>query len=155
MEINEPHSLSDVSKFNLLLVPHHSKLHRLLRIGKKVLPDHSKSSRAMWGEIVSVGQDMKSLKESLGGYSYETQTLGTRNQPGSRVAASGVYVLHSTENPPKGSENAQAVWETKFAYQVALPHEMGEVQDALNIHPEGVFSLQVKSFFSHSSLLIH
>lgn len=56
--------------------------------------------------------------------------------------------MHATENPPKGSENAQAVWNTHFAYQVALPNEMGEVQEALHIHPEGVFQLQVNLHLS-------
>ncbi|GAA5880478.1 hypothetical protein JCM16303_005396 [Sporobolomyces ruberrimus] len=145
VEVEEPHSLDDVSKFHLLLVPHHSKLHRLLAIGKKALPDHDQSSRPLWGEVLNVGEDMKSLKKNLGSYSYETKTMGSRYQPGSRVAASGVYILHATENYPKDSQNMSAVYETKFAYQVALPHEMGEVQEALHIHPSGSFSLQVKN----------
>lgn len=146
VEVEEPHSLDDVSKFHLLLVPHHSKLHRLLAIGKKALPDHDQSSRPLWGEVLNVGEDMKSLKKNLGSYSYETKTMGSRYQPGSRVAASGVYILHATENYPKDSQNMSAVYETKFAYQVALPHEMGEVQEALHIHPSGSFSLQVSNF---------
>lgn len=88
---------------------------------------------------------MKSLKKNLGSYTYETKTMGTRHQPGARVAASGSYILHSTENYPKDSANMSAVYQTHFAYQVALPHEMGEVQEALHIHPEGVFGLQVSS----------
>ncbi|GAA5935898.1 uncharacterized protein JCM15063_001841 [Sporobolomyces koalae] len=145
VEVNEPHSLDDIARFHLLLVPHGSKLHRLLAIGKKTLPDHEQSSRPMWGEVLNVGDDMQALKENLASYTYETKTMGTRHQPGSRVAASGVYVLHATENYPKDSSNANAVWATHFAYKVALPHEMGEVQEALHIHPEGIFSLQVKN----------
>jgi hypothetical protein len=95
---------------------------------------------------------MTSLKKNLGSYTYETKTLGTRHQPGSRVAASGVYILHATENYPKDSENASAVWNTHFAYRVAVPHEMGEVQEALSIHPEGVFALQVSFITSLSRL---
>ncbi|GAA5962403.1 hypothetical protein JCM3765_004282, partial [Sporobolomyces pararoseus] len=142
VEVNEPHSLDDVSKFHLLLVPHHSKLHRLIAIGKKALPEQS--GRPLWGEVLNVGEDMKSLKKNLGSYTYETKTMGTRHQPGARVAASGSYILHSTENYPKDSQNMSAVYQTHFAYQVALPHEMGEVQEALHIHPERVFGLQVK-----------
>ncbi|GAA5903514.1 uncharacterized protein JCM6883_005026 [Sporobolomyces salmoneus] len=145
VEVSEAHSLDDISKFHLLLVPHHSKLHRLIAIGKKVLPDHEQSSRPLWGEVLNVGEDMKSLKKNLGAYTYETKTLGTRHQPGARVAASGAYVLHATENYPKDSANASAVWKTDFAYEVAVPHEMGEVQEALHIHPEGVFAIQVKN----------
>jgi len=145
VEVTEPHSLDDVSKFYLLVVPHHSKLHRLIAIGKKTLPDHDQSSRPMWGEVLNVGEDMKSLKKNLGGYTYETKTLGTRHQPGCRVAGSGSYILHAAENYPKDSANMSAVYETKFAYEVALPHEMGEIQDALHIHHEGVFAIQVSS----------
>ncbi|GAA6014128.1 hypothetical protein JCM11491_004114 [Sporobolomyces phaffii] len=145
VEVDEPHSLDDVSKFHLLLVPHHSKLHRLIAIGKKALPDHDQSSRPLWGEVLNVGEDMSSLKKNLSSYTYETKTLGTRHQPGARVAASGVYILHAAENYPKDSSNASAVWNTHFAYRVAVPHEMGEVQEALHIHPQGVFALQVKN----------
>ncbi|GAA5828668.1 hypothetical protein JCM3766R1_003780 [Sporobolomyces carnicolor] len=145
VEVDEPHSLDDISKFHLLLVPHHAKLHRLIAIGKKALPDHAQSSRPLWGEVLNVGEDMTSLKKNLGAYTYETKTLGTRHQPGARVAASGAYILHATENYPKDSANASAVWKTDFAYKVAVPHEMGEVQEALHIHPDGVFAIQVKN----------
>ncbi|GAA5866994.1 hypothetical protein JCM1840_005934 [Sporobolomyces johnsonii] len=151
VEVDEPHSLDDISKFHMLLVPHHSKLHRLIAIGKKALPDASVSSRPIWGEVLNVGEDMKGLKDALGAYTYETKTRGTRHQPGARVAASGAYVLHATENPPAHSWNASAVWHTHLAYQVAVPHQLGEVQEALNIHEQGVFTLQVKDPNSSST----
>ncbi|GAA5952380.1 hypothetical protein JCM21900_003797 [Sporobolomyces salmonicolor] len=145
VEVDEPHSLDDVSKFHMLLVPHHAKLHRLIAIGKKALPDASVSSRPIWGEVLNVGEDLKGLKEALGAYTYETKTRGTRHQPGARVAACGAYVLHATEHPPEQSWNASAVWHTHMAYEVAVPHQLGEVQEALHIHEQGVFTLQVKN----------
>ncbi|GAA5927631.1 hypothetical protein JCM1841_006067 [Sporobolomyces salmonicolor] len=145
VEVDEPHSLDDVSKFHMLLVPHHAKLHRLIAIGKKALPDASVSSRPIWGEVLNVGEDLKGLKEALGAYTYETKTRGTRHQPGARVAACGAYVLHATEHPPEHSWNASAVWHTHMAYEVAVPHQLGEVQEALHIHEQGVFTLQVKN----------
>ncbi|BGP32905.1 hypothetical protein JCM10296v2_004690 [Rhodotorula toruloides] len=145
VEIDHPESLDDVQRFHLLVVPHGSKLHRLIAIGKKALPDASESTRPIWGQVVNVGEDMKALKEGLGPKTYETKTRGTRHQAGARVAASGAYVLYTVENYPKDSANESAVYHTYFAYEIAVPHDMGEVQDALHIQHEGAFTLQVKN----------
>ncbi|BGO92225.1 hypothetical protein NBRC10512_000957 [Rhodotorula toruloides] len=145
VEIDHPESLDDVQRFHLLVVPHGSKLHRLIAIGKKALPDASESTRPIWGQVVNVGEDMKALKEGLGPKTYETKTRGTRHQAGARVAASGAYVLYTVENYPKDSANESAVYHTYFAYEIAVPHEMGEVQEALHIQHEGAFTLQVKN----------
>ncbi|BGP25408.1 hypothetical protein JCM10295v2_004332 [Rhodotorula toruloides] len=145
VEIEHPESLDDVQRFHLLLVPHGSKLHRLIAIGKKALPDASESTRPIWGQVVNVGEDMKALKGGLGPKTYETKTRGTRHQGGARVAASGAYVLYTVEDYPKDSANESAVYHTYFSYEIAVPHEMGEVQEALHIQHEGAFTLQVKN----------
>lgn len=76
VEIEHPESLDDVQRFHLLVVPHGSKLHRLIAIGKKALPDASESTRPIWGQVVNVGEDMRALKEGLGPKTYETKTRG-------------------------------------------------------------------------------
>ncbi|GAA6034615.1 hypothetical protein JCM8097_005424 [Rhodosporidiobolus ruineniae] len=156
VETNDPESIDDVSKFHILLVPDghtkkSQKLHRLLAIGKKHMPDAAFGGRPLWGQVVNVGYDMKAFKEGLGPSTYETKTRGTRHQFGARVAGSGAYVLHTTENPPEGSSNAGAVYHTHLAYELAVPHEIGEVQEALGIHSDGVFTIQVKNPDSEST----
>ncbi|TNY18589.1 hypothetical protein DMC30DRAFT_47848 [Rhodotorula diobovata] len=154
VEVEHPESLDDVSKFHLILSPEGEKLHRLIVIGKKALPDAGESTRPIWGQVSSVADDLKQFKEGLGAYTYETKTLGTRHQPGARVAAAGAYVLHTTEHPPEHSSNASAVYHTHFAYEIAVPHEMGEVQKGLHIEHEGVFTLQVKNPDSASNPIV-
>ncbi|TKA58566.1 hypothetical protein B0A53_00307 [Rhodotorula sp. CCFEE 5036] len=145
VEVDHPESLDDVSKFHILLVPYGTKFHRLIAVGKKALPEASESTRPIWGEVLNVGEDLKALKDGLGAYTYETKTLGTRHQPGARVAGAGAYVLHAAENYPKDSQNASAVYHTYLIYELAMPHQLGEVQHALHIHEEGGFTLQVKN----------
>ncbi|BGP17045.1 hypothetical protein JCM10213_000319 [Rhodosporidiobolus nylandii] len=151
VETEEPHSVDDIQRFHLLLVPEGGKLHRLIAVGKKAMPDAAQGTRPMWGEVLNVGEDLKALKDGLGPKTYETKTRGTRHQPGARVAGAGAYVLHATENPPKGSANMSAVYHTYLAYELAVPHELGEVQEALHIHEEGAFTLQVKNPDSEST----
>ncbi|GAA5824565.1 hypothetical protein JCM11251_000478 [Rhodosporidiobolus azoricus] len=147
VETNDPHSIDDVSKFHILLMPHGEKLHRLIAVGKKQLPEYGGGSRGIWGQVMEVGEDLKALKDSLGASTYETKTRGTRHQPGARVAATGAYVLHTPEEGhyPADSANASAVYHTTLAYELAMPHEIGEVQEALNIHETGALTLQVKN----------
>ncbi|GAA5907916.1 hypothetical protein JCM6882_001525 [Rhodosporidiobolus microsporus] len=147
VETDDPHSIDDVSKFHILLMPHGEKLHRLIAVGKKQLPDAKDSSRPIWGEVINVGEDLKALKDALGASTYETKTRGTRHQPGARVAATGAYVLHTPEEGqyPEDSANASAVYHTYLAYELAVPHDIGEVQEALHIHEEGSLTLQVKN----------
>ncbi|GAA5852860.1 hypothetical protein JCM8547_004712 [Rhodosporidiobolus lusitaniae] len=145
VETNDPQSIDDIQRFHFLLVPEDSKLHRLIAVGKKQLPDASQGGRPMWGEVFNIGEDLKALKEALGPSTYETKTRGTRHQPGARVTGAGAYVLHSTENPPENSSNMSAVYHTHLAYELAIPHEIGEVQEALHIESTGSFTLQVKN----------
>ncbi|GAA5988264.1 hypothetical protein JCM10908_002138 [Rhodotorula pacifica] len=145
VEVEHPESLDDVSKFHILLVPHGTQFHRLIAVGKKALPEASESTRPIWGEVLNVGEDLKALKDGLGAYTYETKTMGTRHQPGARVAGSGAYVLHAAENYPKDSQNASAVYHTYLIYELAAPLQLGDVQHALHIHEEGGFTLQVKN----------
>ncbi|GAA5844738.1 hypothetical protein JCM9279_002904 [Rhodotorula babjevae] len=145
VETEHPESLNDVARFHLLLSPHGESIHRLIVVGKKALPDAAESSRPLWAQVDGVADDLKQFKDGLGAYTYETKTMGTRHQPGARVAAAGAYVLHTTEHPPENSSNASAVYHTHFAYEIAVPHDMGEVQKALHLQHEGVFTLQVKN----------
>ncbi|GAA6051092.1 hypothetical protein JCM3770_004708 [Rhodotorula araucariae] len=145
VETEHPESLDDVAKFHFLMSPEGQGIHRLITVGKKALPDANQSTRPIWGQVLNVADDLKQFKEGLGAYTYETKTRGTRHQPGARIAAAGAYVLHTTEHPPEHSLNASAVYNTHLAYEIAVPHEMGEVQKGLHLQHEGVFTLQVKN----------
>ncbi|GAA6009158.1 hypothetical protein JCM10207_004287 [Rhodosporidiobolus poonsookiae] len=154
VENDDPHSIDDIARFHFLLAPDsHKGRHRLIAVGKKHMPDASAGTRPLWGEVLEVGEDLTSLKKSLGPSTYETKTMGTRHQPGARVAASGAYVLHSPDpgSYPKDSSNAGAVYHTYLAYKIAVPHELGEVQEALHISAEGAFTIQVKNPDSEST----
>lgn len=51
---------------------------------------------------------------------------GTRHVGAARVAGTGSYLLHSIRDPsaPKDSRNASAVYKTRLAYALSLPHEV-------------------------------
>lgn len=130
---------------------------RLMNIGRKHLPGHNDPKmgekgrpETIWRLFVAVGSEMSALRDSLGPKEYETKTRGqwpegdiltsylladtwnsgTRKVGAARVAGTGSYLLHSTRDPtaPKDSKNMSAVYKTRLAYALALPHEVTCVQ---------------------------
>jgi hypothetical protein len=50
--------------------------HRIIEVGKKKMPDPGAKHQVIWGLVGGVGNDRRRLKETFGGYSYETKTRG-------------------------------------------------------------------------------
>ncbi|TFY59445.1 hypothetical protein EVJ58_g5774 [Rhodofomes roseus] len=165
VELQQAHSVEEVQRFFILLLPEGSgdgtlpekfedatngtassegptrdKYYRLLVVGKKRLPDPEGKS-VFWGSTSIVDHDLKRLQGELGGNVYETATRGTRHQGPARLAGRGAYAI--VNNDPK----APSVRETHLGYHLShpTPEDWGEVQAALNIHTAASFQLQVKN----------
>ncbi|KAG2159629.1 uncharacterized protein EDB93DRAFT_3642 [Suillus bovinus] len=148
----EVHSVDDVSKLHLLLVPSPSepfsmqgesadavpapesttkdkKHFRLIIVGKKRLPDPEHEKHVpIWATVVFLGDNLHDLEKKLGEKTYETKTRGR-----------GVYaIVNSQGNVP--SRNA-----THLGYHLSHPTELGDVQKALGIHVASSFVIQVKN----------
>lgn len=127
--------------------PAHS--YRLITIGRKLLPQRSKSKAKrpdiVWGKVLDISDDLSTLKERLGPRKYMTKTrgelrlrggerggqltarckTGERHIAAARVAGRGRYIIHSTEakDTPKASKNMSMVYKTVLAYALQTPHE--------------------------------
>ncbi|KAM0789160.1 hypothetical protein ACM66B_000009 [Microbotryomycetes sp. NB124-2] len=153
VQVEQIDSIDDVAHLHVILVPSHlDNSYRLLTIGRKYLPKRTegqkqKQSDICWGKVLEVSDSLGHLRETLGEREYETKTQGTRHVGPGRVAGSGVYLLYSAKasDAPKNTQNASALYQTYLAYAISVPHDLGEVQDALHIEREGAFQLQVKN----------
>lgn len=135
------------------------KRYRLVSIGKKQLPDpeHGRGrNNTFWATVTAVGDDLHTLEKGLGEKTYETKTRGsytlfisvppsesscpgTRHQAPSRLAGRGAYAI--VNNDPKVPSKR----ETHLGYHLSHPSDMGEVQEALGIHPASSFVVQAKN----------
>lgn len=106
--------------------------YRLIRIGKKKLPSIREHNR-FWGIIEEATHDYEKIHHLIVSEHYTTLTLGERVTPACRPAGEGVYGIVKRDNY------------SHLAYVLELPHELGEVQKALNIVAEGCFVLSVKN----------
>jgi len=163
----EVHSIDDVGKLHMLLVPNVSgadaeqmnlvaqgadaapppesttkdkKHFRLIIVGKKKLPDPEHERHVpIWATVIFLGDNLHDLEKKLGEKTYETKTRGTRHTPPVRLAGRGVYaIVNSQGNVP--SRNA-----THLGYHLSHPTELGDVQKALGIHIASSFVIQVKN----------
>ncbi|MDP8962166.1 MAG: hypothetical protein M3N32_11200 [Actinomycetota bacterium] len=132
-DIASPDGLYDVADLHLVFKPHDRRLYRLLTVGKKRLPDWQAEGERFWGYVAFVTDDAEALAERLGPRSYTTETLGERTRHAVRPAGAGAYALLRRSR------------HTELAYVLELPEESGEVQEALNIRPEGSVVLAVKN----------
>jgi hypothetical protein len=132
VEQESPEGLDDVQRFLVALAPRERRRYRLLRIGRKRLPDVEDHER-LWAYVEAVGDAPEDILDLLAAEEYETKTRGRRHQPAARVAGEGVYAL------------VRDGQETELAYQLELPHSPGPVQEELNIAPEARFVVSVKN----------
>lgn len=132
VEEESPEGLDDVQQFLVALAPRERRRFRLLRIGRKRLPDVEDHER-LWAYVEAVGDTPEEILDRLGAEDYETKTRGRRHQPAARVAGEGVYALVRDGR------------ETELAYSLELPHSPGPVQEELNIAPEARFVLSVRN----------
>ncbi|KAL7419740.1 hypothetical protein Q5752_005656 [Cryptotrichosporon argae] len=153
VEVEDPESLDDVSKFYIVLLPKSGSYatkdyHRLITVGKKQLPEQGAKHQVIWGSVQGTADDMAGFKDALGPYEYDTKTLGKRHQPGARPAARGHYILHSPRDglADDPSTDRQRDFKLLLAYSITTPteEEFGNVQKELHIVSEGVLAIQVK-----------
>jgi hypothetical protein len=73
--------LAEPRSFHMILLPSNiSHSYRLITIGKKQLPQRSKSKERRqdieWGKVLDISDDLSTLKERLGPRKYMTKTRG-------------------------------------------------------------------------------
>jgi hypothetical protein len=133
VEHEEVNSLNDVQQFNIVLEPHGREWFRLIKVGKKVLPDPEEPSQPLWGFVVSVTDSSKELESGLRRDTYSTKTLGDRTQPAARPVGEGVYKIVMFDG------------QARLVYALELPHDLGEAQEAFNIKQTGNYAISVKN----------
>src|SRR5262249_12693088 len=106
---------------------------RLITIGRKKLPSAAAGTQNHWGFVDRVFRDAGELRDALSAETYETATVGERRLPEARPVGEGVYALVR--------RGRSAI----LAYDLELPAQPGEVQEAFNIAPQGRFELAIKN----------
>jgi len=130
-------SLDDVQKLYVLLWPkmdkdHHKHPLRLITLSKKKLPEISKHGK-YWAFITKVAPSVSDIHKDLDPFNYVTKTLGERHIEGAVPIGEGVYdIINSKKH-------------THLAYVLHMPHDIGPVQKAFNIEPEGSYVISVKN----------
>jgi hypothetical protein len=124
--------LDDIERFFMVLRPNGEHRFRLMVIGRKKLPDLDDHERN-WGFVDRIFASAREIEAELEETHYRTKTRGERVRPATRPAGEGVYVM------------AQDGRSLKLAYALELPRQPGPVQQALNIAPEGSFSVSIKN----------
>jgi hypothetical protein len=129
----EARGLEDVQRFHFVLSPRDKRLWRLVTVGRKRLPEVGDRHERAWAFVDTVGDTPETVKEDLERQIYDTKTRGVRVLPPARPAGEGVYALVA-----HGSH-------THLAYELELPKAPGDVQEDLNIEPEGDFIVTVRN----------
>lgn len=134
VEEEEPESVEEVQRFQMVLRPEGKKMFRLLVIGQKKLPDavHRGRSRR-WGFVETAQRDPERVKEHLEEDVYETKTRGERHLPAARPVGEGVYRILRHGN------------HTHFVYALELPKQAGEPQEDFNIEDEASYIISIKN----------
>ena len=132
VEEESPQGLEDVQQFLIVLAPRDRRRFRLLRVGRKRLPDVDRRER-VWAYVEAVGDDPAVVRRRLVPEVYETRTRGTRHQPAARPVGEGVYAL------------VRRVRDTQLAYLLSTPAEPGPVQRELNIAPSARYIISVRN----------
>ncbi|KAG0325898.1 hypothetical protein BGZ99_010425 [Dissophora globulifera] len=108
--------------------------HRLLILPQKILPSPGKGPKSrVWAFVDEASTDLKKLENRLERYTYETKTRGTRTQEPARLVGEARYDIILV--------NDQA----HFVYELEVPEQPCEVQDAFNILKSGQFLMAVKN----------
>jgi len=132
VEEGSPAGLGDVQQFLVVLVPRGTGRFRLLRVGRKRLPDTARRER-VWAYVEAAGTDPAAVRPRLLASVYGTATRGTRHQPPARPVGEGVYALLRGDR------------DTRLAYLLATPAEPGPVQRELNVTAAGHLVVSVRN----------
>jgi hypothetical protein len=117
-----PESLEQVQRLFLILSPRDEDVYRRLVIGRKRLPEGAARER-VWAFVDKVERRPEAVMDDLAASRYETKTMGERSQPAARLAGEGVYAIVDHRG------------HAHLAYELELPQQIGEVQDAFRIEP--------------------
>ena len=105
---------------------------RLLMVPKKQFPKAS-GQREM-GFVEKAGKTVKEVEESLlSSETYATETRGEQVTPEAKPYAEGVYAITRTPN------------DSRLAYVVTIPAEMGPVQEEFGLEAQGGWIVQSKN----------
>jgi hypothetical protein len=88
----EPHGLTDVQRFFIVLRSERDRKLRLLVVGRKRLPD-VRSHERVWGFVDTVTSDPAEIKAELLEQTYQTKTRGVQRRPAARPVGEGAYVI--------------------------------------------------------------
>ncbi|MFW5719938.1 MAG: hypothetical protein ACOCXT_02845 [Candidatus Dojkabacteria bacterium] len=122
----------DIQRFHMVLAPKDTRQFRSIIVGHKKLPGITEHNR-YWGYVNALYQSEEKFHQEFEGGEHETKTRGTQHEDPARVAGEGVYafVTHGDH--------------THFIYELNQPRDTGEVQEDLNIKPEGSYIVSVKN----------
>lgn len=125
--------LEDVQRSYLIVSPEGKARHRLIVLGQKRLPDVRDGGDRVWGYVDVVERDPRKLAQELDRQTYQTRTRGERVRPEARPAGEGVYAIVRHDD------------HTHLVYELELPSQPGEVQEELEIKPEGSYIISIKN----------
>jgi len=125
--------LEDVQRFFVILSPFGKACYRLLVIGRKRLPAISAEQERNWAFVQKVSSKAEDVEDELDRLTYSTATRGERHLSPARPAGEGVYAIARHDD------------HTHLAFALELPERPGEVQEELNIPPEGSYIITVKN----------
>lgn len=115
----------------MVLKPQGAAPSRLAVLGRKRVPEAERHER-IWGFIDKVAKSGSAIEAEFKEHHYDTKTRGERTVPAVRPAGEGVYAL------------LQRGRNLHLTYQLELPERPGEVQEELNIRPQGAYILSIK-----------
>lgn len=134
VEEEEPEGVGDVQRLYMVLSPDDKKKYRLAVLGRKKLPDPSKSGGGrFWGFVESVSNRPDPIREELQEHEYGTKTRGERHLPAARPVGEGVYRILRHGN------------HTHLVYALELPEKPGPAQKELNIEEEASYVISIKN----------
>jgi len=130
VDVKEAHSLHDVQRLNVLLIPTEGSM-RLLKIPSKILPNIQKHERKL-AIIKKVADDIDSIVSELASKKYETKKR-EKVIEAARFFASGIYALIRHKD------------HSHLAYVLEFPQKISDLHQSFNLDHEGSFIVAVKS----------
>jgi hypothetical protein len=134
--VNEhaPRSEDDVQRFHMVLSPEETPRFRLVRVGRKHMPDAGSHGRdRAWAYVERLAADAADVELELRGYQYTTKTRGERDQPSARPAGEGRYAIARHDD------------HTHLAYALLHPADPGPVQRDLGIRARASYIVVVRN----------